>query len=165
MLAFLAFLSSALVFLPSVTADFIPEGSAAHFFTSQNPTLVFAPEFAGAGADLVTANPGDGSSSDITALFAIHGSGVLTQIAYGDFCITANGVIPESATQTLFITECDSSDPTQLWTINEDPATVSNADGNCITLGRAAKGVSVVLDVCNDELQHLQLWDPKPISA
>ncbi|KAH9858999.1 hypothetical protein C2E23DRAFT_800890 [Lenzites betulinus] len=162
MLALNAILTSVLAVLATgVTADFIPAGSAAHFFTSQSqssrvyclglrcslgstdPTLVFAPEFAGSGADLVAANPGDGSSADITALTAIHGTGVPTQIAYGDFCITSDGVVPGTATQILFVTDCDSSDPTQLWTINEEPATVSNADGNCITLGRAAKGVTV----------------------
>lgn len=104
---------------------------------------MFAPESAASGARLAAANPGDGSSADITALTAVHGTGVPTQIVYGDFCITANGVVPGTATQTLFIADCDASDPAQLWTINEEPATVSNADGNCITLGRAAKGVSV----------------------
>ncbi|CDO75691.1 hypothetical protein BN946_scf184585.g4 [Trametes cinnabarina] len=165
MLAFITVVSSALALATSVAADFVPAGSAAHFFSSQNSSLVFAPQFAASGASLVASLAGDGSPDDITALYAIHGSGVPTQIAYGDFCITAKGVVPESATQTLYVAECDSTDPAQLWTLNADPQTVSNADGNCITLGRAAKGVSVVLDFCNDILEHLQLWDPKPISA
>ncbi|RDX56927.1 hypothetical protein OH76DRAFT_1334948 [Lentinus brumalis] len=153
------------VAVPFVAADFIPAGSAAHFFSSQNTSLVFAPEFAAAGANLVAALAGDGSSTDITALFPVQGTGVPTQIAYGDFCITANGVVPSSANQTLYIADCDPADATQLWTVNESPATVSNADGNCLTLGRAARGVVVSLAECNDVLLHLQIWNPKPVST
>ncbi|KAI0368380.1 hypothetical protein BV20DRAFT_948512 [Pilatotrama ljubarskyi] len=163
MLALLAVVSSALAL--GVAADFVPAGSAAHFFSSQNPSLVFAPEFAASGANLVAANPGDGSSTDITALYAVFGTGVPTQIVYGDWCITAKGVVPQSSSQTLYIADCDPDDEAQFWTINEEPATVSNADGNCITLGRAAKGVVVSLGECTEALQHLQLWDPKPVSA
>ncbi|OSD04128.1 hypothetical protein PYCCODRAFT_1444242 [Trametes coccinea BRFM310] len=165
MLAFITVVSSALALASSVTADFIPAGSAAHFFSTQNSSLVFAPLAAASGAILVAALPGDGSSDDITALYPLDGSGVPTQIAYGDFCITANGVVPESSSQVLYVAECDSTDPAQFWTLNADPPTVSNADGNCITLGRPANGVSVVLDFCNDVLENKQLWIPKPISA
>ncbi len=108
--------------------------------TMLDPALVFAPASASATADLQAANPGDGSASDITALVPVQGSGVPTQIALGDFCITANGVVPGTATQTLHMAVCDDGDPTQLWVID---TTVSNADGNCITLGRAALGVPV----------------------
>lgn len=107
-----------------------------------DPSLVFAPASASATADLQASTPGDGSSSDITALVPLNGSGVPTQIALGDFCITANGVVPGTATQTLHMAPCDDSDPTQLWVID---STVSNADGNCITLGRAALNVPVCL--------------------
>ncbi|KAI0358715.1 hypothetical protein OH77DRAFT_1421152 [Trametes cingulata] len=143
MLALLAVVSSALALASGVAADSIPAGSAAHFFSSQNPSLVFAPESVAAGAFLVTANPGDGSSADITALHAVSGSRVPTQIAYGNLCITAKGVVPESSSQILYFDNCDPQDEAQFWTINEEPATISNADGNCITLGRAAKGVTV----------------------
>ena len=91
---------------------------------------------------LIAQLAGDGSSNDRTALFAQFGTGVPGQIAFGDWCITANGVEPESSSQTLYIDEC-SDDPKQLWTVNVDPPTVSNADGNCITLGRAWTGVPV----------------------
>ena len=144
--------------VPFVAADVIPEGSAAHFFSSQSTSirtsvcrlyspiidssLVFGPQSAAAKADLVAQLAGDGSSNDRTALFATFGTGVPGQIAFGDWCITANGVEPGTATQTLYVDDC-SDDPKQLWTVNADPQTVSNADGNCITLGRAAKGVPV----------------------
>ena len=85
---------------------------------------------------------GDGSSSDLTAIFPVLGSGVPTQLAVGDWCVSARGVTPGTASQTLFIEDC-SDDAEQLWTVNESPATVSNADGNCITLGRAAVNVPV----------------------
>ncbi|KAI8992923.1 hypothetical protein BD414DRAFT_412423 [Trametes punicea] len=158
-------LVSAVALASSVAADFIPAGSAAHFFSTQNASLVFAPQTGTANADLVASLAGDGSSSDITALFPIHGTGVPTQIAHGGLCITAKGVVPESSSQVLYVADCDPTDPAQVWTVNEEPPTVSNADGNCITLGRAADGVQVVLDFCNDVLQHLQLWDPKPIHS
>ncbi|KAI9061703.1 hypothetical protein FKP32DRAFT_917807 [Trametes sanguinea] len=148
-------------------------------------SLVLAPQAEVSGAILVAALPGDGSSDDITALYPLNGSGVPTPIVHNGLCITSKGVVPESSSQILYVAECDSSDPAQYWTINANPPTISNVDGNCITLGRAANGVSVcsklflprqsthticttlkvVLDFCNDELQHLQLWDPKPISA
>ena len=86
--------------------------------------LVFAPEGGFSGASLIATAPGDGSFNDITALFPTYGTGVPTQIVYGDFCISANGVVPESATQSLYVADCDPEDPTQLWTVNEDPATV-----------------------------------------
>ncbi|TFK82431.1 hypothetical protein K466DRAFT_590540 [Polyporus arcularius HHB13444] len=165
MKSFAALLTAVVAVLPFVAADFVPAGSAAHFFSTQNTSLVFAPEFGASGASLVAALPGDGSSADITALFPKFGTGVPTQIVYGDWCISANGVVPQSSSQTLYIADCDSEDETQLWTINEAPATVSNADGNCITLGRAARGVPVTLGECTDVLLHLQTWDPKPISA
>ncbi|KAM5542938.1 hypothetical protein V8D89_003322 [Ganoderma adspersum] len=145
--------------VPFVAADVIPEGSAAHFFSSQNSTLVFGPQSAAAKADLVAQLAGDGSSNDRTALFATFGTGVPGQIAFGDWCITANGVEPGSASQTLYVDDC-SDDPKQLWTVNADPPTVSNADGNCLTLGRAWTDVPVTLAECNDVLQHLQLWNP-----
>ena len=71
------------------------------------------------------------------------GTGQPGQIVYGDWCVSANGVVPGTASQTLYIADCDSTDATQVWTVNESPATVSNVDGNCITLGRAANGVPV----------------------
>ena len=108
-----------------------------------DPSLVFAPEFGAQGAPLQAALPGDGSFNDITALFPTLGSGVPTQIAWGDWCITANGVVPGSSSQTLYIADCDPDDAAQIWTVNLDPPTVSNTDGNCITLGRAAVGVPV----------------------
>lgn len=105
-----------------------------------DPSLLFAPTFAGAGATLQAANPGDGSASDITALTPVKGSGTPTQITLGDLCVSANGVVPGTATQVLKMADCDSNDPTQLWIVLGQ---VSNADGNCVTLGRAAKGVDV----------------------
>ncbi|KAI0715784.1 hypothetical protein C8T65DRAFT_694608 [Cerioporus squamosus] len=165
MKSFAALFSVVAAVVPFVAADFVPEGSAAHFFSTQNTSLVFAPETGAPGANLVAALPGDGSSNDITALFPVYGTGVPTQIAYGDWCITANGVVPGSANQTLYIADCDPEDDAQIWTVNESPATVSNADGNCLTLGRAARGVPVSLAECNDVLLHLQLWDPKPVST
>ncbi|KAI0715794.1 hypothetical protein C8T65DRAFT_738423 [Cerioporus squamosus] len=113
----------------STYTDFVPAGSAAHFFSTQNTSLVFAPEAGSEDASLVAALPGDGTGHDITALF----------IVYADWCVTARGVVPGSSHQTLYIEDCDSEDDAQLWTVNEAPATVSNADGNCITLGRAAR--------------------------
>ncbi|RDX56947.1 hypothetical protein OH76DRAFT_1693 [Lentinus brumalis] len=62
----------------AVAADFVPEGSAAHFFSTQNTSLVFAPKFGAPGANLVAALPGDGSSADITALLPTFGTGVPT---------------------------------------------------------------------------------------
>ncbi|KAI0674892.1 hypothetical protein C8Q78DRAFT_1066797 [Trametes maxima] len=165
MLSFIPFVVSALALVSSVAADNVPRGSAAHFFSSQNPSLVFAPQSDASGASLVAANPGDGSSNDITALFVSQGTGVSTRIQHSGRCISANGVVPGTATQVLFVADCDSTDDKQLWTINAEPATISNADGNCITLGRAAKGVDVTLAACTAELQHLQLWNPKPASA
>ena len=105
------------------------------------------------------------------------------QIVIDDWCISARGVVPESATQTLFIEDC-STDPKQLWTVNVDPPTVSNADGNCITLGRPAVNVPVsihqtliftsvaeqeacmqiVLDFCEEVIQEHQLWNPVPVA-
>ena len=144
-------------------------------------SLVFAPEGGYAGANLVAALPGDGTFNDITALFPTRGSNVSTQIAWGDWCITARDVIPGTASQVLYMDDC-SSDPKQLWTVRTStPMTVSNKDGNCITLGRAALGVEVrgscrmemrgrlltpdrfqvTLAKCSKELRHLQLWDPK----
>ena len=110
--------------------------------TLSDSALVFAPEGGFPGAGLVAARPGDGSSADITALYATQGTGVPGQIVYGDFCLTSEGVVPGTATQTLYFAECSDS-PAQVWTVNESPATVSNADGNCISLGRAANGVPV----------------------
>lgn len=66
-----------------------------------------------------------------------------TQIVWADWCISANGVVPGTASQTLYIDDCDPEDEAQLWTVNEQSQTVSNKDGNCITLGRAALGVPV----------------------
>nr|VWO98107.1 Uncharacterized protein [Ganoderma boninense] len=145
--------------VPFVAADIIPAGSAAHFVSSQNSSLVFGPQFAAANADLVAQLAGDGSSNDRTALFATSGTGVPGQIVFGDWCITANGVEPGSSSQTVYVDDC-SDDPKQLWTVNADPQTVSNADGNCLTLGRAWTDVPVTLAECNDVLQHLQLWNP-----
>ncbi|RPD72413.1 hypothetical protein L226DRAFT_537214 [Lentinus tigrinus ALCF2SS1-7] len=164
MKSFAALLSAVVAVVPFVAADFIPAGSAAHFFSSQNSSLVFAPSAAASGASLVAALAGDGSSSDITALFPTAGTGVPGQIVYGDFCISANGVVPESSSQVLYVAECDPEDAAQIWTVNESPATVSNADGNCISLGRPARGVSVVLDVCNDVLLPHQIWNPKVVA-
>ena len=104
-------------------------------------SLVFAPEGGYSGASLVAALAGDGSSSDITALYSA-GTGRAGQIAYGDWCVSARGVVPGSASQTLFVEAC-SDDPAQVWTVNADPMTVSNADGNCVTLGRAWVDVPV----------------------
>lgn len=150
--------------------------------TMPDPSLVFAPASASATADLQASNPGDGSASDITALVPVKGSGVPTQIALGDSCITANGVVPGTATQTLHMAPCDDSDSTQLWVID---LTVSNADGNCITLGRAALGVpvcplydvparrrktlmlwiiQVTLGVCSDVLNSRQSWNTFPVA-
>ncbi|KAI0644709.1 hypothetical protein C8Q79DRAFT_1001963 [Trametes meyenii] len=165
MFSLIPFVVSALALVSNVAADNIPKGSAAHFFSSRNSSLVFAPQSNTSGASLVSANPGDGSSNDLTALFVVEGTGVSTQILHGGLCISANGVVPGTATQTLFVADCDATDEKQLWTVNAEPATVSNADGNCITLGRAAKGVEVTLAACTTELQHLQLWNPKPVSA
>ena len=111
--------------------------------TSSDSALVFAPEGGFPGAGLVAARPGDGSSADITALYATQGTGVPGQIVYGDFCLTSEGVVPGTATQTLYFAECSDS-PAQVWTVNES-GTVSNADGNCVTLGRAAVNVPVRL--------------------
>ena len=61
---------------------------------------------------------------------------------YGDWCITANGVVPGTSTQTLYVDDC-SADPAQIWTVSEDAQTISNADGNCVTLGKAAHGAPV----------------------
>ncbi|KAH9895205.1 hypothetical protein C8Q73DRAFT_644732 [Cubamyces lactineus] len=165
MFALLAFVSSALALASGVAADFIPAGTAAHIFSTQNTSLALAPEAATPNAYLEVTLPGDGSSADPSAFYIVSGSGVPSQIAYGDWCITAKGVVPESSSQILYIAECDASDPAQFWTLNENPSTISNADGNCITLGRPANGVSVVLDFCEDELQAHQLWVPKAVSA
>ena len=94
------------------------------------------------GAKLVASLPGDGTFNDDTALFPNLGTGVPTTIAWTDFCVSARGVVPSTASQTLFVEDCN-GDPAQIWTVNENPMTVSNADGNCITLGRAALGVEV----------------------
>ncbi|KAI0753079.1 hypothetical protein C8Q80DRAFT_1118313 [Daedaleopsis nitida] len=159
MKAFFALVASALVAtIPVVVADVVPAGSAAHFFTSQRDGLVLTFEGAFSGASLTVTAPGDGSSNDITALFPTQGTGKPGQLAYGDFCISADGVEPGTSTQTLYIEDCSDS-PKQIWTVNESPATISNADGNCITLGRAAQNVPVTLGACTDTLQHLQLWD------
>ena len=50
--------------------------------------------------------------------------------------------MPSIRSQTLIVEECN-GDPAQISTVNENPMTVSNADGNCIALGRAALGVEV----------------------
>ncbi|KAI0731422.1 hypothetical protein C8Q76DRAFT_361143 [Earliella scabrosa] len=163
MKAFFAVIATAIAAAPFVAADFIPSGSPAHFFSTQNSALVFAPEGGFPGAGLVAARPGDGSSADITALYATQGTGVPGQIVYGDFCLTSEGVVPGTATQTLYFAECSDS-PAQVWTVNES-GTVSNADGNCVTLGRAAVNVPVTLAACTEELAHLQGWNPVPISA
>lgn len=92
------------------------------------------------GATLQATSPGDGSANDITALTPVKGSGTPTQITLGDLCVSANGVVPGTASQVLKMAECDANDRTQLWIVLGQ---VSNADGNCITLGRAAKGVDV----------------------
>ncbi|KAI1785208.1 hypothetical protein LXA43DRAFT_1066107 [Ganoderma leucocontextum] len=159
MKAFVALVAPVLAAASYVRADVIPEGSAAHFFSSQNSSLVFGPQSSAAKADLVAQLPGDGSSNDPTAMFATFGTGVPGQIVFGDWCITANGVVPSTANQTLYIDDC-SDDPKQIWTVNADPATISNADGNCLTLGRAAHNVPISLSACTDVLQHLQLWNP-----
>ncbi|RPD77291.1 hypothetical protein L226DRAFT_544709 [Lentinus tigrinus ALCF2SS1-7] len=164
MKSFAALLSAAIAVMPFVTADFIPAGSAAHFFSSQNTSLVFAPSAAASGADLQAALAGDGSSSDITALIVTAGTGVPGQISYGGLCISANGVVPESSNQVLYVADCDPEDAAQIWTVNETPATVSNADGNCISLGRPARGVPVILDVCNDVLLPHEIWNPKVVA-
>ena len=57
-------------------------------------------------------------------------------------CVSARGVVSGTASQTLFVEDCN-GDPAQIWTVNETQTTVSNADGNCITLGRAALGAEV----------------------
>ncbi|KAI0332275.1 hypothetical protein GY45DRAFT_490626 [Cubamyces sp. BRFM 1775] len=165
MFALLTLVSSALALASGVAADFIPAGTAAHIFSTQNTSLALAPEAAASNAYLEVTLPGDGSSADSSAFYIVSGSGVPSQIAYGDWCITAKGVVPESSSQILYIAECDATDSAQLWTLNENPSTISNADGNCITLGRPANGVSVVLDFCEEELQDHQLWVPKAISA
>ncbi|TBU21300.1 hypothetical protein BD309DRAFT_973151 [Dichomitus squalens] len=159
MKAFFALAVSALAAAPLVAADAITGARAAHFFSSQNSSLVFGPQSGAAKASLVAQLPGDGSSDDLTALLATGGTGVPGQIVYGDLCITANGVEPGSSSQTLYVDDC-SDDPKQIWTVNASPATVSNADGNCLTLGRAANHVPITLSQCNDVLQHLQLWNP-----
>ena len=133
-LALATLAASALALAPSlVAADTIPEGVAAHFFSTQSTSrpdryskrrrlthaspppdssLVFAPEGSYSGASLVAALAGDGSSSDITALYSA-GTGSAGQIAYGDWCVSARGVVPGSASQTLFVEAC-SDDPAQL---------------------------------------------------
>ena len=114
--------------------------------SSADSSLVFGPQVGAAKADLIAQLPGDGSSADVTALTATGGTGVPGQLVYGDWCVTANGVVPGSSTQTLYVDDC-SDDPKQIWTVNADPATISNADGNCLTLGRAANGVPVRLEL------------------
>ncbi|KAI0769413.1 hypothetical protein BD413DRAFT_477961 [Trametes elegans] len=164
MFAFAALVSTTLALASSVVAD--PHRTPAHWVSSQNSSLVFAPQSASNGADLVASLAGDGSADDITALWASSEPGNPTQLIYGEWCITANGVEPGSATQTLYVAECDFNDKKQYWLVSaETPTTVSNADGNCITLGRAAKGVPVSLAECNDVLQHLQLWTPVPVDS
>ncbi|TFK79235.1 hypothetical protein K466DRAFT_592483 [Polyporus arcularius HHB13444] len=165
MKSFAALFSAVAAVLPIVAADFVPAGSAAHFFSTQNTSLVFAPDAGSQDANLIAALPGDGSPHDITALFVTSGTGVPGQLVYADWCVTAEGVVPGSSHQTLYIVDCDPDDEAQLWTVNEAPATVSNADGNCITLGRAARGVPVTLGKCTPALLHLQTWDPKPVSG
>ncbi|KAL1945862.1 hypothetical protein VTO73DRAFT_1864 [Trametes versicolor] len=159
MLALVTIISTALALASSTAADLIAPGVPTHFFSTQNPSLLFAPTFAGAGATLQAANPGDGSASDITALTPVKGSGTPTQITLGDLCVSANGVVPGTATQVLKMADCDSNDPTQLWIVLGQ---VSNADGNCVTLGRAAKGVDVTLSPCSDDLKSIQSWEPFP---
>ncbi|KAH9941725.1 uncharacterized protein BXZ73DRAFT_98120 [Epithele typhae] len=156
------FIFAAVAALPAfVAADFIPAGSGAHFINTQNTTLALKAQALEPGASLVMALVGDGSASDPTVLHPVLGSGVPTQIQTGGgFCITANGVEPEGATQTLVIAEC-SDDPKQLWVLNvDDPMTISNADGNCIALGRPAVSVPVVLDFCKEEVLSHELWNP-----
>ena len=47
-----------------------------------------------------------------------------------------------TGSQTLTVEECN-EDPAQILAVNENPMAVSNVDGNCITLGRAALRVEV----------------------
>ncbi|KAH9942205.1 uncharacterized protein BXZ73DRAFT_97625 [Epithele typhae] len=79
-------------------------------------------------------------SDDSAVLSPVLGSGVPTQIATGNFCVTANGL---------------------LWTLNVDePTTISNADGNCWALGRPAVTVPVVLDRCLGDVLDQEQWNP-----
>ena len=100
---------------------------------SPDASLVFAPAVGVNGAKLVASLPGDGTFNDDTALFPNLGTGVLTTIAWTDLCVSARGVVPSTASQTLFVEDCN-GDPAQIWTVNENAMTVSNADGNCIRL-------------------------------
>ncbi|KAI0315581.1 hypothetical protein OF83DRAFT_341462 [Amylostereum chailletii] len=155
---FLALVVSALAITPLAAADFVPEGDAAHFRFAANESICFGPASAAPGESLVGSVCGDGSSNDSTAMFPVFGTGKPGQIAYGDWCITAAGASPSS---DVTIVDC-SDDPAQVWTVNEDQ-TISNADDNCITFGRAAIGPPTTLSPCNAELRHLQLWNPLPV--
>ncbi|KAH9895204.1 hypothetical protein C8Q73DRAFT_693423 [Cubamyces lactineus] len=165
MFTLVAFVASALALASDVAADFIPAGTFAHIISTQNTSLALAPEAVVPNAYLEVTVPGDGSSDDRTALYIVSGSGVPTQIAYGDLCITSKGVVPESSSQVLYVAECDENDSAQFWTLNENPSTITNADGNCISLGRPADGVPVILDFCENVLQPHELWVPTPVSA
>ncbi|KAI0633757.1 hypothetical protein C8Q77DRAFT_1056909 [Trametes polyzona] len=157
--------ASAFGLASGVAADFLQPGTVAHVFSTQNSSLVFAPASATAGAFLHVVRPGDGSASDLSAFTIVRGSGVPTQIAAGGFCVSARDLVPQTANQTLHVTTCNADDPTQLWTLNENPPTISNADGNCISLGRPAIGVPIILDFCDDAVLRHEQWNPKPVSA
>ena len=92
---------------------------------------------------MIASTPGDGSCSDISALFVTNGSGKASQLVWTDWCITARDFVPGTASQTLYFADCDANDEKQFWTVNLFPQTISNADGNCITLGKAADGALV----------------------
>ena len=71
-------------------------------------------------------------------LYPIYGSGKPGQIAYGDWCVTAAGASPSS---DVTLVEC-SDDAAQIWNVTEYD-TIENADGKCITFGKAALGAPV----------------------
>ncbi|KAI0633770.1 hypothetical protein C8Q77DRAFT_1157933 [Trametes polyzona] len=60
---------------------------------------------------------------------------------------------------------CNANDPTQVWMLNENPPTISNADGNCISLGRTAIGVLIILDLCDVTVLGHEQWNSKPVAA
>ncbi|PIL33436.1 hypothetical protein GSI_04058 [Ganoderma sinense ZZ0214-1] len=112
-------------------------------------------------AALLVTQPGNGSASDLTTLLT---SGQAGPISFGNLCVVVN-----NATESPFLTDC-SIDPAEVWNVtasasNSRAATISNANGNCLTLGEAADGAPVTLEACSDELEDPQLWSVQVVSA
>ena len=156
----LAIAATVITLTSYVSADVIPEGDGAHFFSLQSnvvhlasapplnahhidfadTSLVFGPQFDDEFGSVITLAmqlPGDGSTLDQTIIFPNFGQGMPGPLVTNDLCISSAGVEVGSATDALRFVDCVEplTDPAQTWTVQDGPHPyISNGEGNCITL-------------------------------